>query len=234
MKKRILVVEDEPEMRAGIADNLEFEGYEVITAENGAVAWNLLQHQAFDLVISDVMMPELSGFDLARNMQKTERSTALILLTARNEELDKVRGLELGADDYISKPFSLREFLARVKAVLRRYEKSQETPGSAESTMIEMGNLRVHKNSWQVYNKEGDEVAFSHKEIEILLFFHEHAGKVVSRDELLQHIWGYEHELPTTRTVDNFILRIRQRLEPIPSHPRHVLTVHGTGYKYVK
>jgi DNA-binding response OmpR family regulator len=193
----------------------------------------MLQNASFDLVISDVMMPELSGFDLAKNVQKAGISTAFILLTARSEELDKVRGLELGADDYISKPFSLREFLARVKAVLRRYEKSQSMESAVEPIIIEMGNLRVHKDSWQVFNKQGEEVAFSHKEIEILLFFHQHAGKVVSRDELLQQIWGYEHELPTTRTVDNFILRIRQRLEPLPSHPRYILTVHGTGYKYV-
>ncbi|TNE72029.1 response regulator transcription factor [bacterium] len=235
MSKRILVVEDEPEMRSGIADNLEFEGYAVVTAENGAKAWEILQKESFDLVISDVMMPEISGFDLAKLIQKADMNCGLIMLTARAEEMDKVRGLELGADDYISKPFSLREFLARVKSVLRRYEKtisSEKKEETAES--IEMGNLVINKTSWQVRLKTGEELSFSHKEIEILLFFDEHAGQVVSRDDLLTHIWGYENELPTTRTVDNFILRLRQKMEPSPSHPRHLITVHGTGYKYIR
>jgi len=231
MKFKILVVEDEPDMRSGIADNLEFEGYEVDTADNGEMAIQKLNKNNYDLVISDVMMPKVSGFDLAKHMQKNEIKSGLILLTARSQELDKVRGLELGADDYISKPFSLREFLARVKAVLRRYSNQKSSSLTSMKEEISFGMVMIHPKTWQVFNGE-NELNLSHKEVELLLFFSENANNVISRDELLTNVWGYQ-DLPTTRTVDNFILRLRQKIEPEPSQPRHLLTVHGIGYKYV-
>ncbi len=231
MKFKLLVVEDEPEMRCGIADNLEFEGYEVDTAENGEIAIQKLNQHNYDLVISDVMMPTVSGFDLAKHMQKNEIKSGLILLTARSQELDKVIGLELGADDYISKPFSLREFLARVKAVLRRYSNQKSSNFSSMKEEIPFGLVKIHPKTWQVFN-EGKELNLSHKEVELLLFFSGNANNVISRDELLTNVWGYQ-DLPTTRTVDNFILRLRQKIEPEPSQPRYLLTVHGIGYKYV-
>lgn len=233
MNVRILVVEDEPELLSGIADNLEFEGYTVETATKGAEAIEKLKRNQYDLVISDVMMPEVSGFDLARFMQQENINSGLILLTARTQELDKVRGLELGADDYISKPFSLREFLARVKAVLHRYTKQKE---SATSTLkvektIPFGKVMIYPDLWLVKH-DAEELSLSHKEIELLLFFTQNPSKVISRDELLTEVWGYQ-DLPTTRTVDNFILRLRQKIEPDPAQPRHLLTVHGIGYKYI-
>jgi len=233
MKYKLLVVEDEPEMLSGIADNLEFEGYEVDIAENGEIAIEKLESHNYDLVISDVMMPKVSGFDLVKYMKKNDIKSGLILLTARSQEIDKVRGLELGADDYISKPFSLREFLARVKAVLRRYS-NQKNIAINESSLkeeIAFGIVKIYPKTWQVF--KGDvEINLSHKEVELLLFFSENANNVISRDELLTNVWGYQ-DLPTTRTVDNFILRLRQKIEPEPSQPRHLLTVHGIGYKYV-
>ena len=233
MKYKLLVVEDEPEMLSGIADNLEFEGYEVDIAENGEIAIEKLESHNYDLVISDVMMPKVSGFDLVKYMKNNDIKSGLILLTARSQEIDKVRGLELGADDYISKPFSLREFLARVKAVLRRYS-NQKNIAINESSLkeeIAFGIVKIYPKTWQVF--KGDvEINLSHKEVELLLFFSENANNVISRDELLTNVWGYQ-DLPTTRTVDNFILRLRQKIEPEPSQPRHLLTVHGIGYKYV-
>ena len=179
------------------------------------------------------MMPKVSGFDLVKYMKKNDIKSGLILLTARSQEIDKVRGLELGADDYISKPFSLREFLARVKAVLRRYS-NQKNIAINESSLkeeIAFGIVKIYPKTWQVF--KGDvEINLSHKEVELLLFFSENANNVISRDELLTNVWGYQ-DLPTTRTVDNFILRLRQKIEPEPSQPRHLLTVHGIGYKYV-
>lgn len=231
MSYRILVVEDEPEMLSGIADNLEFEGYEVDQAENGEIAMKKLTQNHYDLIISDVMMPKVSGFDLAKFIQKEQIPSGLILLTARTEEMDKVRGLELGADDYISKPFSLREFLARVKSVLRRYNRQQTIPKVEAAEFISFGKVKIYPESWQVFN-ENVELILSHKEIELLIFFANRPGKVISRDELLTEVWGYQ-DLPTTRTVDNFILRLRQKIEPDPSIPHHLITVHGIGYKYV-
>ena len=233
MKFKLLVVEDEPELLSGLVDNLEFEGYQVDTAENGQIAWDKLQISNYDLVISDVMMPVLSGFDLVKKMQAAEMKSGLILLTARSEELDRVRGLELGADDYISKPFSLRELLARVKAVLRRYSKQNvsQTIDVVQTSEIQVGLLQIFPKTWQVF-VQGDEIHLSHKEVELLLFFASKPNQVLSRDELLTTVWGY-NDLPTTRTVDNFILRLRQRLEPEPANPRFLLTVHGIGYKFI-
>lgn len=230
MSFKILVAEDEPDMRSGICDNLEFEGYQVDVAENGAIAWDKIQKENYDLVISDVMMPEMSGFDLAKKMQTLEVATALIMLTAKSEEMDKVRGLELGADDYISKPFSLREFLARVKSVLRRYARNINSSSQTKS-LIQFGKIELDVQTLQALNN-GKKISLSHKEVEIIKLFASKPNEVVSRDELLSSVWGYD-ELPTTRTVDNFILRLRQKMEENSSDPQHLLTVHGVGYKFI-
>lgn len=229
----ILVVEDEPGMRSGLQDNLEFEDYHVDTAPDGDIGWQLIQLKSYDLIILDVMMPKMSGYDVLKLMRKSEIKSPVIMLTAKGEELDRVRGLELGADDYITKPFSLREFLARVKAVLRRtFHSSSDTTVPTATEEIRLGLLTFNFAKFSAVNAKKEEVDFSHKELQLIEYLWNHATEVVSRDDLLKNVWGYD-STPTTRTVDNFILRIRQKVEPHPAKPVHILTVHGMGYKLI-
>ena len=225
---KILICEDEPAMRMGLKDNLEFENYEVDSAEDGETGLNKILENQYDLIILDVMMPKMSGFDICKSARKNGITTPIILLTAKGEEIDKVLGLELGADDYVTKPFSLRELLARIKAILRRGELNTKT---VEDKDIQIGNLLVNFGTYQakVKNKE---VQMSHKEFEILHYLWKKKNATVSRDELLTEVWGFE-ETPTTRTVDNFILKLRQKIEKDSNHPQFILTVHGVGYKLV-
>ena len=225
---RILIVEDEPAMRLGLKDNLEFESYEVELAIDGQEGLAKIRNGTFDLVILDVMMPKMSGFDVCKAMRKMGVITPIIFLTAKSEEIDKVLGLELGADDYLTKPFSLRELIARVKAILRRIKTPEAQPSSGPVTI---GNLTIDFTQFMARNQEGD-VRMSHKEYEILQYLLEHKNEVVSRYDLLNKVWGYESQ-PTTRTVDNFILRLRQRIEENPNEPKYILTVHGVGYKFI-
>ncbi len=225
---KILICEDEPAMRMGLKDNLEFENYEVDTAEDGETGLNKILDNQYDLIILDVMMPKMSGFDVCKSARKKGITTPIILLTAKGEEIDKVLGLELGADDYVTKPFSLRELLARIKAILRRGELTAKT---IEDKDIQIGNLLVNFGTYQAKVKNKD-VQMSHKEYEILHYLWKKKNATVSRDELLTEVWGFE-ETPTTRTVDNFILKLRQKIEKDSNHPQFILTVHGVGYKLV-
>lgn len=225
---KILICEDEPAMRMGLKDNLEFENYEVDTAEDGETGLNKILENQYDLIILDVMMPKMSGFDVCKSARKKGITTPIILLTAKGEEIDKVLGLELGADDYVTKPFSLRELLARIKAILRRGEITAKT---IEDKDIQIGNLLVNFGTYQAKVKNKD-VQMSHKEYEILHYLWKKKNATVSRDELLTEVWGFE-ETPTTRTVDNFILKLRQKIEKDSNHPQIILTVHGVGYKLV-
>ncbi len=225
---KILVVDDEPAMREGLSDNLVFEGYHVDMAENGAVALSLMTANKYDLAVLDLMMPEMSGFDLCKKLRSSGDETPIIFLTAKGEEIDRVVGLELGADDYITKPFSLRELLARVKAILRR---AQTNGNSTAATFERIGLLEVDFQNYQAKNSDG-EVKLSHKEFEVLHFLNENKQKAVKRDDLLKNVWEYD-EYPTTRTVDNFILRLRQKIEKNPNDPKIILTVHGIGYKLI-
>lgn len=226
---KILIVEDEPSMRLGLKDNLEFESYQVELAIDGAEGLQKAIAADYDLIILDVMMPKMSGFDVCKAMRKSGIKTPIIFLTAKSEEIDKVLGLELGADDYLTKPFSLRELIARVKAILRRTEGKGDDLLKGEVTI---GGLTVDFDQFSAKTKEG-EVRMSHKEFEILHYLAEHMNQVVSRYDLLNKVWGYDSQ-PTTRTVDNFIMRLRQRIEENPNEPRHILTVHGVGYKLLK
>jgi len=223
---KILIVEDEPNMVSGLRDNFEFEGYQVISAPDGVAGLERALTEAPDLVILDVMMPRMSGLDVCKQLKTKKPALPIIMLTARGQEVDKVVGLELGADDYITKPFSIRELLARVKAVLRR---AGIAPRPAEK--YSFGEVEVNLRSCRV-SKRGKEVDFSSKEFELLKFFLHHPGETLSRDRLLEEVWGYAH-FPTTRTVDAHIVRLRQKVEPKPDEPRFILTVHGTGYKFV-
>ncbi|MEL6611339.1 MAG: response regulator transcription factor [Bacteroidota bacterium] len=223
----ILIVEDEPAMRDGLRDNLEFEGYDVDTANDGEAGLAALRSTRYDLCLLDVMMPVRSGFDVCRTARAEGVTTPIIMLTAKGQELDKVRGLEYGADDYVVKPFSLRELLARVKAVLRR-----GAPAEA-SDQATVGRLHVDFHTYEA-TLDDEPATLTHLEFEVLRYFHTRPSEPISRDQLLTDVWGYDgDDLPTTRTVDNFILKLRQKLEPDPARPRHLLTVHGVGYKYV-
>lgn len=223
---KILIVEDEPNMRLGLRDNLEFEGYKVEIAEDGEEALSKIRNNDYNLVLLDVMLPKKSGFDVCKTVRKEGNKVQIILLTAKGEEIDKVLGLELGADDYVTKPFSLRELLARIKAVLRRG--GVENEGGSE---IKIGNLKVDFASYKAFIKN-EQVQMSHKEFEILNYLWNRKNNTVSRDNLLSDIWGYD-EMPTTRTVDNFIVKLRQKIEKDPNHPQYILTVHGVGYKLI-
>lgn len=223
---KILIVEDEPSMVAGLRDNFEFEGYEVITAPDGLSGLNRALHESPDLIVLDVMMPRMSGLDVCKQLKAKHSTVPIIMLTARGQEVDKVVGLELGADDYVTKPFSIRELLARVNAVLRR---AKSTGQEAEQYFF--GDVEVNVRMCQV-TRAGKPMEFSTKEFDLLKYFLVHRGETLSRDRLLEDVWGYEH-FPTTRTVDTHILRLRQKVEPKPDDPRYILTVHGTGYKFV-
>jgi len=221
---RILIVDDEPEMVRGLEDNLRFEGYQTLAATNGKEGLALALREAPDLVVLDIMMPELSGWDVLRALRQRGVDVPVILLTARGEEVDRVLGLELGADDYVTKPFSLREFLARVRAVLRR-------PGPRQkSEALACGDVRLHLRARQAF-KGGKEVKLTRREFDLIRYLMEHPGEVLTRDRLLDEVWGYE-AFPTTRTVDTHILRLLQKFETDPEHPKYILTVHGQGYKF--
>ena len=227
--KRILIVEDESNMLKGLQDNLEFEGYEVEIAEDGKAGLEKIRTNGYDLILLDVMLPHISGFDICKTVRKEGNVTPIILLTARGEEMDKVRGLELGADDYITKPFSLRELIARIKAVIRRTESENNASLGSEECLI--GRLKVNFRTYQAFVDEED-VKMSTKEIDILKYLHSHKNQAVDRYDIMNEVWGVNNEI-TTRTVDNFILKLRQKIEVDPNSPKLILTIHGVGYKLV-
>jgi DNA-binding response OmpR family regulator len=222
---KILVVDDTPQNVKLLADLLGVKGYRVCTAANGEEALAQVAKEKPDLVLLDVMMPTRSGWDVCRELRRRGVDVPIIMLTARGEEADRVRGLELGADDYIAKPFALRELLARVRAVLRR-------PGPRRKfEELAFGDVRVHQRGRRV-TRAGREVRLTRKEYDLLVYLVEHQGDVVTRERLLDEVWGYER-FPTTRTVDTHVLRLRRKLEADPDRPRFIHTVHGQGYRFV-
>ncbi|HTR82669.1 MAG TPA: response regulator transcription factor [Bacteroidota bacterium] len=226
MSSSILLVEDEPEMQRGLKDNLEFEGYSIDVVGDGKDGLRKMIHRDYDLVLLDVMLPGMSGFDVCKSAREKGVRSPIIMLTAKGEEVDKVLGLELGADDYITKPFSLRELLARIKAVLRRKEGAPETAGKTK-----IGNVDIDFTTYTAARK-GKAIDMTPKECDILRFLWQHKNQVVSRDALLTNVWGYDDSI-NSRTVDNFILKLRQKIEPSPSKPKHLITIHGAGYKLI-
>ncbi|MFN2531530.1 MAG: response regulator transcription factor [Pyrinomonadaceae bacterium] len=213
-------------MVAGLRDNFEYEGYEVISACDGAAGLDLALQSNPDLVVLDVMMPRLSGLDVCRQLKANRPALPIIMLTARGQEIDKVVGLELGADDYVTKPFSIRELMARVKAVLRR-----ASPQTAAIEIYRFSDVEVNIRSNEV-RRAGEPLELSAKEFALLAYFVAHPAETLSRDRLLDAVWGYEN-YPSTRTVDTHIVHLRQKVEPNPEEPRFILTVHGSGYKFV-
>jgi two-component system alkaline phosphatase synthesis response regulator PhoP len=226
MRTRILIVEDEPAMVAGLRDNFEYEGYDVISAGDGVAGLERALAEQPDLVVLDVMMPRMSGLDVCKQLKAKRPAMPIIMLTARGQEIDKVVGLELGADDYVTKPFSIRELMARVKAVLRRVSPPSTTP-----EVYRFSDVEVNTRNNEV-RRAGSPIELSSKEFALLAYFVAHPAETLSRDRLLDAVWGYEN-YPNTRTVDTHILHLRQKLEPNPEEPRLFLTVHGSGYKFV-
>jgi DNA-binding response OmpR family regulator len=225
-RTRILIIEDEPAMVEGLRDNFEYEGYDVISAGDGVAGLDRALTDDPDLVVLDVMMPRMSGLDVCKQLKAKRPALPIIMLTARGQEIDKVVGLELGADDYVTKPFSIRELMARVKAVLRRV-----SPPASAPDLYRFSDVEVNIRGNQVL-RAGAQVDLSAKEFALLAYFVSHPGETLSRDRLLDAVWGYEN-YPNTRTVDTHIVHLRQKLEPNPEEPRFILTVHGSGYKFV-
>ncbi len=223
----ILVIEDEKEMALGLKDNFEFDGHTVLIAEDGEKGLRMAMDESLDLIILDLMLPKKSGFEICKELREKKIKTPIIMLTARGQEIDKVLGLELGADDYLTKPFSVRELLARVKAVLRRtQDKAHEQKGP-----VRIGKLSIDFEKHIAF-MEDSEVTLTSREFDILKYFYENPNRVISREELLNNVWGYNLYL-TTRTVDNFIVKLRKKIEKDPNNPRHIITSYGVGYKFV-
>ena len=223
--KHILVVEDDLSILVGLQDNLIIEGYEVSTATNGTEGLSLANEKNFDLLILDIMLPGLNGFEICKKVKKEKPLLPIIMLTAKSSEMDKIAGLDYGADDYITKPFSLSELLARIRAVLRR-----AYPLKEELEKYAFGNVEIDFKKMDAF-VDGKDIQFTKKEFSILEYFIQHEGEVVHRHDLLNKVWGYD-KTPTTRTIDNFILDIRKKIEKTPSNPKHIVSISGVGYKF--
>lgn len=227
MAETILVVEDEPDMRTGLELNLQSEGYQVITAATGKEGLHKAMQSTPDVIVLDVMLPEMNGFDVCAELRGRGVQAPIIMLTACDDEDDKIQGLNAGADDYVTKPFSTRELMARIVAVRRRY-------AGAKDKIREFTFGTVHVDfDHQTLTKEGQAARLSSCESELLRLLIMRRGEAVSREQVLTEVWGYEYA-PDTRTIDNHIVRLRQKIEDDPRHPKHILTVHGTGYKFVQ
>ena len=222
--RHVLVIEDEPQMRSMLTDNLEFEGYRVTAVASGEEALQAVASRHFSLLLVDVMLPGISGFDVCQQLRARGKHVPIVVLTARSGEQDRVRGLDLGADDYVSKPFSVSELLARVRALVRRDD--WHSPVSDE---FSIGDVVVKPRQRLVLRK-GRRVPLSAREFELLRYLFAHRNEVVSREQLLRDVWGYSH-LSVTRTVDNYVAKLRTHIEPRPHEPRYIITVHGSGYQ---
>ena len=227
MKKHLLVVEDDAHIRLGLVDALRAEGYEVTECGDGSHVLPLFRQHKPDLVILDIMLPGKSGYDLCREIRATKNRTPILMLSAKGQEIDKVVGLELGADDYVTKPFSLRELLARVRALLRRAEPGIDaTEAPAE---IAFGKVRVDCKALR--GKRGKETfELTPRELRVLALLFREKGNAVSRESILNEVWGIEY-YGTTRTLDQLVVKLRQKIEDTPGEPRHLLTVHSLGYR---
>ncbi len=229
---RILVVEDDLHLAEGMAENLRAEGYNTDTAHDGQLGLEMALASDYDLLVLDVMLPQLDGFAVCRALRQKDKSTPVLFLTARGDPQDRVRGLEAGGDDYLTKPFHLDEFLLRIRAILRRWEwfKVSLARPAAGATLSFAGN-EANFRTFQAQSWDGTSHDLTEKEAMILKVLAEHPGEVVTRDDLLETVWGYE-SYPSTRTVDNFIMRLRKIFEREPHNPRHFLTVRGVGYRF--
>jgi two-component system alkaline phosphatase synthesis response regulator PhoP len=224
---RILIVDDQEELLSGLAVNFRREGYEVLTATRGETALSLAQKETPDLIILDIMMPGMSGLDVCRELRRTGVEAPIIMLTARGDEIDRVLGLEIGADDYLTKPFSLRELLARVRTRLRRRPAPAAGPTPAR---YRFGDVEIDFEKLRA-ERQGRALELSAKEFDLLGLLVRRRGEVLTRDEILKQVWGYD-DPPLTRTVDTHILKLRQKIETDPANPSYILTVYGEGYRF--
>jgi two-component system alkaline phosphatase synthesis response regulator PhoP len=232
MIKRILLVEDEPGLVLTLTDRLTSEGYQVESARDGESGLERAASEVFDALILDVMLPRKNGFDVCRDLRQRGINTPILMLTARGQIVDKVVGLKLGADDYLTKPFEMMELLARVEALLRRAPAQTDLQGARQTAeSYQFGPIKIDFRRAEV-ERDGVRLDFSAKEFQLLRYFIEHREATLSRDELLDEVWGYD-AMPTTRTVDVHVAWLRQKLETNPRHPQFILTVHGMGYKFV-
>jgi two-component system, OmpR family, alkaline phosphatase synthesis response regulator PhoP len=223
--KRLLLVEDEPGLVLTLSDRLVREGYAVETSGDGESGLERAVAEGFDLVLLDVMLPRMNGFDVLRELRRRGIETPVIMLTARGQVVDKVVGLKLGADDYVTKPFEMMELLARVEAKLRRTPVAPPPAGG-----YQFGDVRIDFRRAEVF-RHGSPIELSAREFQLLKYFVEHRGATLTREELLNEVWGY-NAMPSTRTVDVHVAWLRQKIEPAPKHPQYILTVHGLGYKF--
>lgn len=222
--RHVLVIEDEPQMRAMLTDNLEFEGYRVTAVASGEEALQAVEARQYALLLLDVMLPGISGFDVCRRLRARGKHVPIVVITARTHEQDRILGLDLGADDYVSKPFSVSELLARVRALVRR--DGWHAPGSGDFTLGDV----VVKPRQRLVLRKGRRVPLSAREFDLLRYLFAHRNEVVTREQLLRDVWGYNH-LSVTRTVDNYVAKLRMHIEPRPHEPRYIITVHGIGYQ---
>ena len=223
---KVLIVEDEPDMVLGLKDNLEYEGYQVLVASDGKEGLDRAARDKPDLILLDVMLPRMSGLDVCRRLRSGGINAPVIMLTARSQEIDKVIGLEIGAVDYVTKPFSIKELLARVRAHLRRASRQV-----ADIQAYSFGDIELDFGKYQA-TRAGEPIDLSPREFEMLKYFIQHKGEAVTRDQLLDEVWGYD-DFPLTRTVDNHIAKVRQKIEKVPTEPEYIITVHRVGYKFL-
>jgi len=232
MKPKILIVEDDPHILLGLEEVLKSESYEVAVCNRGDQAIEAFNRHRPSLVVMDVMLPGLSGYDICKQLRAKKVSTPILMLTAKGQEIDKVVGLDLGADDYVTKPFGVRELLARIQALLRRAPKAAADGEKAGSDApFQIGPATIDPKTFQIKRgKAADELTA--KELKLLQLFHAHPGEVFSRDRLLNEVWGYGY-FGTTRTLDQVVVQLRKKLGDNGGEPRHLITVHGVGYKLV-
>ena len=224
--KTILIIEDDLSILMGLKDNLEYEGYAVITETNGIKGLKLALEKKIDLILLDIMLPGMNGYELCRKIKKEKPELPIIMITARGSEIDKVSGLDTGADDYVTKPFSIPELMARIRAVIRR---GAVGPGIIPDEYC-FGNIRLDFKKLRAF-RDNKEIKLSSKEFAIMEYFIRHEGEAVHRHDLLNEVWGYE-SIPTTRTIDNFILDLRKKFEENPSKPRYIESVRDIGYRF--
>lgn len=233
--ERILIIEDDELVREGLRENLKLEGYSVVESDNGIDALALFEKELPDLVILDLMIPRLDGFEVCRRIRQNRPSTPIIMLTAKSSEVDKVVGLELGADDYLTKPFGIRELVARIRSLLRRAKVSLQHAEKQQANLLldelSFDDVFIDFKTLRAF-KGNVELELSAREFELLRYLSAKPDIPITRDELLDMVWGYSN-YPSTRTVDNFVARLRQKIEMVPEDPQHIITVHGVGYKFV-
>lgn len=225
--KTILVIEDEPHIALGLKDALEFEGFRVVAADQGRAGIQLARQEHPDAILLDLMLPDMNGYQVCEDLRRTDQLVPIIMLTAKSQEADKIRGLESGADDYVTKPFSVGELVARIRAIFRR----TRPPAAAGGFRVADVTVNLAAHTLVRDGKKPEQLSFY--EVELLRLLHERQGQAVSRDELLDKIWGLEAN-PSNRTIDNFIVKLRKKIEKHPDRPEHILTVYGFGYKLVE